>query len=63
MTDFHLGRSMADTLERGFHGVIAEKPADAECVLWQHGYDLLQGDNFDVPLNTSMLPARKMTSI
>src|SRR5215469_1788212 len=54
---------MAERLERRFHSVIVENPADTECVLRQHGDDLLQRDNFDVFLDARVLPARKMTLI
>src|SRR6266436_4375648 len=54
---------MAERLERRFHSVIAENLADTECVLRQHGDDLLERDNFDVLLDARVLPARKMTLI
>ena len=42
---------MAERLERRFYPVIAENPADTECILGQHSDDFLQRDNFDVLLD------------
>lgn len=63
MADFHLGGSIVELVESGFHGLIAENSAYAERVLRQNGNDLLQRHDFKIPLSAGMLFARKMTLI
>lgn len=62
VADFNLCGTITELLKCRFYRVIAEYLAYSERVLGQYGNDLLERDDFDVLLDTTVFTAGKMAS-
>ena len=63
MADLHFRGAVAELLKCRFHRVITQYFADPERILGQNGNDPFHRNDFDVPLDTGVLPAREVALI
>jgi len=63
VADLHFRGTVAELLKRRFHRVITQYFADPERILGQNGNDSFHRNDFDVPLNTRVLPAKEVALI